>query len=908
MIDSSCVSESLIAGLSDTQKEAVLSQSAHLRIIAGAGAGKTETLTRKIVHLLLVEKVAPSAIVAFTFTEKAAKSMKSRVYERVKEFGGEELCFHLGDMFIGTIHGYCNRILETEFKCGNYTIFDDKQEMAFLLQHGWDLGLGKNGYYAGNCEKFLRSLNVVYGEMVGEHVLKEKARKFFGMMQKYEELLERNKCLTFNLLIDRTIRCLQERPDVAKNIEYLIVDEYQDINRAQELLINILGKDGHIFVVGDPRQTIYQWRGSDDRCFRDFAQTYPDTQTLVIPENRRSVPSVITAANNFADTIDGETYDHMIPTREGNGGVFVVSKSSDGEEVQWIVGEIERLVREGKCRYKDIALLFRSVKTSAPPFIETMRERRIPFVVGGKVGLFRRPEIRALGMLFCWLSPEGFWQEDRYHPDSKISGEGLLEAADEAWELGMGVKLPRDALYEWRDAVLSDRYKNFTEVYFSLLEDVGVTELNADDPVQAAVMANMGKFSVLLADFEHANTIGGKKGTWERDLKGLCWYMNTFASSQYEEQTGEEISSVDAVQIMTIHQSKGLEWPVVFIPAMVSKRFPSSMTGRQQQWCFDRSVVGEDVAKRYDGDESSERKLLYVAMTRAKEVVVFSHFTRLNGRRKGESCFLADLRQIDVCEAHDDMVCLPDCTFSCSDQGNELETFGVREVMDYGKCPMLYRFRHVWSFMPSITETMGYGSSLHFCLREAALLVKNEEYAVSTAVADAVEEHFFLPFMSQYRMEAVQKNAKKILLRFCQVCEDDMMRVKEVETHIEFPLQRAILSGQVDVILHGVECAEEIEVRDYKTKESVISSNDMETQVRLYGYGLSATGERVKAGSVAYIDDAAIHQVEMSEEAINRTVYVVGEQIKGIRTGAFAPCPGEACASCDYEKICPKQR
>lgn len=150
--------------LSDIQRAAVLSDKNHIRIIAGAGAGKTETLTRKIVYLLLIEKVEPSSIVAFTFTEKAAQSMKSRVYDRIKHLGGDEICAQLGDMFIGTIHGYCSRLLEDHFRYGNYEVFDENQEMAFIMRVGWELGLNKNGKYSTNCETFLNTLNVVYGE------------------------------------------------------------------------------------------------------------------------------------------------------------------------------------------------------------------------------------------------------------------------------------------------------------------------------------------------------------------------------------------------------------------------------------------------------------------------------------------------------------------------------------------------------------------------------------------------------------------------------------------------------------------------------------------------------------------------------------------------------------------------
>ena len=291
--------------LSDSQKKAVLSDRRHIRIIAGAGAGKTETLTRKIVCLLLYENVKPASIVAFTFTEKAAQGMKSRVYDRVRQLGGEEICAKLGEMYIGTIHGYCSFLLENHFKFGDYGVLDENQETAFLMRVGWELGFGKNGNYTQNCRTFLKNLNVVYGELIPENNLKKKAPEFYKCFKKYEEILDSHKRLTFNRMINLALTNLQEKQNVLSDVKYLIVDEYQDINRAQEKLIQLIGLNSEIFIVGDPRQTIYQWRGSDEKCFEDFAVKHIDAETISINENRRSGRQIIEVSNQFSDYFEG---------------------------------------------------------------------------------------------------------------------------------------------------------------------------------------------------------------------------------------------------------------------------------------------------------------------------------------------------------------------------------------------------------------------------------------------------------------------------------------------------------------------------------------------------------------------------------------------------------------------------
>ena len=172
------------SSLSDDQRKAVLSASRYNRVIAGAGAGKTETLTRRIVYLLTVEQAEPSSIVAFTFTKKAAQSMKSRVYRRVGEICGEKATASLGEMYVGTIHAYAERVLEDYFKFGNYSVLDDNQEIAFLMRHGWELGARSfQGSYSDYCRTFLKTVNMVWDELLDEAELHKKAPKFLEHMK-----------------------------------------------------------------------------------------------------------------------------------------------------------------------------------------------------------------------------------------------------------------------------------------------------------------------------------------------------------------------------------------------------------------------------------------------------------------------------------------------------------------------------------------------------------------------------------------------------------------------------------------------------------------------------------------------------------------------------------------------------
>ncbi|HOO49680.1 MAG TPA: ATP-dependent DNA helicase [Alphaproteobacteria bacterium] len=886
--------------LSPPQREAVVNEGRHIRVIAGAGAGKTETLTRRIVKLLLIDEVAPGEIVAFTFTEKAAQSMKSRIYERLRQLGGDEVCARLGEMYIGTIHAFCFRLLHDYFNYGAFDALDENQEMAFLLRFGWSLHLRGERSHSENCELFMQSLNVAYAEMIPDNTLERRASSFNRAKKHYEEILDSHRRLTFNRMIALAVQHLQEKPETLSHIRHLIVDEYQDINRAQERLIQLIGHSGNIFIVGDPRQTIYQFRGSDAHCFEEFVRNYPDSETISISQNRRSVPLIVTLANDFADHFERERYDHLEAVRREQGGVYLGEFSSDISEAAWVADQIEHYVGQGQCSYGDIGILFRSVNTSGPAFIDEFRRRRIPFIVGGKVGLFRRSEVQAVGKLIAWLARDGFFQKSRFSREA-VRGDALVDIALSDWQDAVPeVHLPADMgdiLNDWKNAVLNGDYHHFTAVYQELLSLLGFHQLDPNNREHAVIMANLGRFGTLLTDFETANRLGGRSIHWEADTNGLCWFMNTYAMGAYEEHSGDDIRGIDAVQLMTVHQAKGLEWPLVFVPSVVSGRFPSRMAGSRKRWLIPRELF--DVF-RYEGDVEGEKKLMYVGLTRARDVLVVSYFTSMNGRRKGLSDFISEDLATGIMTRLTDRNMLPLHDLILQGDPDEIQSFSAGELILYGRCPFMYRLNRLWGFQPGLTDYLGYGNTLHFCMRVAAERIK-EGYSPISAVASAVDAHFFLPFADSARHQKVKEIAKRKLIEFAREHQEDLRRIREVETRIEYPMHRATVVGKIDVILHD---DEGIEIRDYKSSDVVTTQDEVAMQLRLYAQGLTVLGESVNKGSVAYLENATIAPVEVGGDALQEAEKIAERHIDGITSGIFTPCPGGACERCDYGNIC----
>jgi len=885
--------------LSDEQKPPVRSRKPYLRIVAGAGAGKTETLTRRIAYLLLCKQEEPTSIVAFTFTERAAQSMKTRVYERMKD---SEIYPRLGEMYIGTIHGYCFRLLEDHFGYGDHDVLDENQEMAFLMRRGWDLGLGRGGSYSRNCGDFLRSVNVVYNELMDRGKLEREDSGFRYHLDKYEGLLTDHRFLTFGLLIAKAVKELEANPEILTYIKHLFVDEYQDINRAQERLIHLIGQNASVFVVGDPRQCIYQWRGSDEKCFEEFLEHFEKPARHTLRENRRSVNAVVTAANLFADTFERAQYDPLIPVRPQQGVVGLVERDTPEREAEWVVAQIQHLMKENdNCTFSDIAILLRSVKTSGGAFIDVFRKHNIPYIVGGKIGLFRRDEAQAAGRLFAWLSDEGFWVEDPYDWRGRVEKDKLLETAIELWrgicDVAPGSRTLKKRLKRWKRDVLAGKFKNFTDIYHELLVLLEYCGLNPSDSPQATVMANLGRFSSLLTDYESSTRLGGRRPDWPQDLKGLCWFMNTYATGAYEEQPVEDLRSIDAVQLMTVHQAKGLEWPIVFLPCLTAMRFPASGRRRKRKWRVPEELFEAD---RYQGSIEDERRLFYVAMTRARDVLSLSRFRRINNYMS-PSPFLAPLEGQVQPVGEDEF--LPPVELKARLREEEMQTFSAGEIIVYRRCPRLFQLREIWGYKPGLVTPLGYGKSLHDCLRHAAEKIKLG-MRPQQAVLRSIEERFHLPYAGGSVGERIREKAQSTLVRFVDRHEQDMRSIEEVESRLEFPLERATITGKVDVIIRPTE-ERYLEVRDYKTSDEVTTLEESGLQVRLYAMGLISMGRPVRHTSVAYLQKAEVNPIPLDESTLDAAKTEAAKCIRGISSRQFKPNRGLYCRRCDYAPICP---
>ncbi len=889
----------LLGGLSEEQLAAVTSRKPYVRVIAGAGAGKTETLTRRVAYLLLVEGAEPSSIAAFTFTEKAAASMKSRIYRYIAALGGPTNL--LGEMYVGTIHAYAKRLLEGHHKYGNYELLDENKEVAFLSSHSWDMFQGPGRIARMN--EFLGTFRMALDEMLSDRSLEAGAPEFFRLKAKYEAKLERNRLLTFGMSIKLAVEALRERP--AAGVKHLFVDEYQDINRAQEAMIKLIGRGASVFVVGDPRQSIYQWRGSDERYFETFSETFAPSETVEISENRRSSQSVVRAANAFASGFAVKS-PPMVATRGDDGIACLKEFADDGAEARWVVDQVEAMV-SGGLRYSDVGILMRSVRNYAGPIIEELKRRRVPYSLGGGIGLFRRDEVQAMARIFSWLADSGLWPEEGSMRGRMLEGEPLLKSGLKFWAAAVGgvpqgaeerLRGIRGALYaggSQEGAAADERqthYANCTRLYHAILNALAFKSLDYRDPNDAAVMANLGRFHVLLTDYESESRRNGGRPSWRGALRGLNWFMRTYAASAYEEQPVDDVRGVDAVKVMTVHQAKGLEWPAVFVMGAAKGIFPlpverwASRRAEGVRWMGVPRTLFD--AKRYEGSTEEEMRLFYVAMTRARDVLAI---TGAAGGGRARSEFVEAIEwHLDRVDDLKKAMGLKKVQIKAPPRAEEMQSFAAGDLIRYSICPHMYLLGNVWGYQPELDAAIGFGNGLHYCLKRAAEAVKAGRGPVE-AVRDAVDKSFYVPFADGRTAETLRDSARGMLEGFAAAHGRDLRAIEEAEYRIEYPVENATVTGRVDVILRegGVR-----EVREYKTSDEVVTPEELAVQIRIYAMGLEGVGHPVKRASAAYLKEGRVDPVGVGREALVEAKEVVGRCVRGIVGREFAP-DGAGC-------------
>lgn len=894
---------------------AVAHRGSHVQIIAAAGSGKTEVVSQRVASLLAGGEPAES-IVAFTFTEKAAAELKERIRERVTAKLGDSATDQLGRLYVGTIHGYCFRLLQTHVaKYETYTPLDPNQLTNLLYREQNRLQMKRLdpcGKLFAGIRAFQESIDVVENELLQVEDLPDGDFKESSVA--YYRMLDGYRFMSFGTQIVEAVRAL-EHPDVrdtvTADLKHLIVDEYQDVNPAQERLIRLLAKPNgtaDLTVVGDDDQAIYQWRGSNVSNIVTFTERYKGVTQFSLLVNRRSRPGIVELANAFAQTIPERLDKEMGTYRPELGPAVSIAIGHDDEqaEADAIALDIEALHEKG-VRYRDIAILVRG-RNAYAKILDALEISGIPVQPGGRSGLFEQPEAAVFGATFAWLSGID-WAPGRFIKRETIQIRDLLNDYRVAFELNdHDIRRLGAHLIKWQTKTRReppDWDPSLVGEFYQLAQLLRIAEWDLTDAHQRNRLGTVARFTNVLADYESVTRRSRRDpqhpGEQVGGAVGNAWFYRNFAillvnyaNGNYDGFEGEEDLLGDGVALGTVHGAKGLEWPVVFLPSLTDGRFPSSWSGRPRDWLVPRSLFD---APRYEGSDADERRLFYVALTRARDWVALSSHARVTKKAAKPSPYITEAATFAVSAG------LPT---GAEPRGIEMPDLAITysQLDAYLSCPQSYLLRNELGFMPPVKSEIGYGNAVHHVMRVIAEHTRaTGDLPKPKAINDLLTSDFFLPFANKAAHKEMREKARLLIFKYVKEHKEDLRRTWATERPFELYLDGVVVSGRADVIYDehdGV--VDNLAIVDYKT---ATGGESHPLQLQVYTDAGRREGLTVGAAFIHDMSTTTRHLVDVSDDAVQKAEQTVIAAAEALKRRDFAPAPEvKKCATCDVKSVC----
>ena len=631
--------EEYLEGLNEAQQEAVTATEGVIRVIAGAGSGKTRALSSRFAFLVNEIGILPGNILCVTFTNKSANEMRQRIHRLT------------GDQdtgYINTFHGFCVSVLQEDSHAVQYPksflVLDNSDIDAMLKMIYEERGLTLREMTFAKARDMIEILKLkerpdYYLDMItmSLEVLEQKYRSavtpkdiiFYGYL--YQE----KKCfgLDYNDLITFTLYIFDQNPDIRRKwqerLEYIMIDEFQDIDGLQYRLMKVLcGHHRNLFVVGDPDQTIYSWRGANVRYLLDFDRDFPEVKTIMMMDNYRSSPEILAAANSLIEKNGSRMAKELIPHCPGGPRVECHLGKNAAGEARWIAGRIQKLHEEGT-DYRDMTILYRAHYVTRT-VEEALLAEKIPYTIYSGVQFFGRAEIKDALSYLRMIA----YQDDlsflrianvprrnlgerrmrflREYADSRgcTLYQALTATVEDPIFQGTRARQFLSLVETYRQRV---EERQISELLSALLNDSGYEEMLRTEGSQER-LDNLAELKQSVYEYE---TTCGEESMLEHYLSHVALFSNSDAAG-----TG------DKVKLMTVHASKGLEFPHVFLCGMNEGIFPSRKV---------RTLEGME----------EERRLAFVAMTRAERGLYLSEAagSNLDGSPRYPSRFLLDVDQ-----------------------------------------------------------------------------------------------------------------------------------------------------------------------------------------------------------------------------------------------------------------------
>jgi DNA helicase-2/ATP-dependent DNA helicase PcrA len=1022
--------DALLAGLNADQRRAVTHGDGPLLVVAGAGTGKTQVITRRIAWLIATRRARPSEILALTFTDKAAEEMQLRVDQLVP--------YGYADTAISTFHAFGDRLVrEFAFELGlspDVRVLSRPEVVVFLRERLFELGLDEYRPL-GDPTRFLGALAslfarcrdedvgpeayLAHAETLGRRAAEldaivatadevadeqrdeaaaagEQARRQAELARayaRYTTLLREHGAIDFGDQVSLALQLLREsaaaRETLQARYRYILVDEFQDTNRAQSELVALLAeRHRNVTVVGDDDQSIYRFRGAAISNILEFRDRYHGARTVVLRRNYRSLAPILDGAHRLVRFNDPDRLEvrvgiskRLLAQRVERDAAPVRHHAfaTIGEEADWIAAEIRRRIDASGSRPRDHAVLVRA-NHDADAVLRSLNAAGLPWRFSGTSGLYARPEVKfLLALLRVVADPAS--SVDVY---AIAASERYAIPAGDLAEVAGAARRRHRSLFEILEELASQpgllrispagrtalsgltadlrRYRELAqrrpagEVLYAFMRDSGwLGELAGATSVAAEEqLANIGRFfdiiriqSALLAD--------------DRAVF-LARHLSTLIEAGDDPPTADPDPDVDAVHVMTVHKAKGLEFPVVFLPGLVADRFPAR--SRRDPLPLPVELVDE-VLPEGDGHLQEERRLFYVAMTRARDELVLSHAAESpSGRGRRVSQFV--IEALDLPTAGFRGESFPSTTHASGPlqkiaaaeppaEAPEAERLPIQGPLtlshsaldDYLTCPLRYKYSQVVRVPTTPHHSMVYGAALHQAVQEFHRSQARGRPLTEAELLEAFDKAWSNEgFVSREHEQARLEAGREALRRFRESqLQPGTVVPAWVEREFAFALggdrirgrfdrvdivpiaqPSASISGglrdvadaptllRADVVEPMLELLgpEEVTITDYKSSDvrdpAVARQRARDSlQLQIYAMAYEAmTGRLPDAVQLHFLDSGLVGRAEVEPERLEKARGRIATAAAGIRARDYTPRPGAmACSYCPFRDICP---
>ena len=933
------IDQVLRKALTSEQYAAAIDPVREVLCLACAGSGKSTTLAYRIARLL-AEGEAPESIVAFTFTEKAAESIKRRVSQALSTAGLDPTV--MGAMYIGTIHAYCQRILaDMDPIYRQFDVLDENRLKLYLISRYPHLRLQNfrnraRGYF-DTIRQTSDAWKTANDELLDFSAVSAEDPDLGDMLLRIKNGLREDQYIDFSLMIRDAVEAIQNNASGVVNgigsVRHLMVDEYQDVNPCQDKLIQLLHQRlDTLFVVGDDDQSIYSWRGADVSNILEFEQRYNNCRQHTLSQNFRSTESIVEASDAFVVATLGPSRIHKAPTAYTDKlpqDFRVLWFPDRATEAEWVARCIDELLGtayddNGTVRGltpADFAVLMRSTRqpeqNGSPrhaAFTAALGHKRIPFTLEAGGGPFDRSQTAVLRNTFELLRDN--------LPDRNTLLEHFNDEVRPAYPHADFNPLVR-VITNWGQQIHRPQGSTRIRLYpqrlvYDLLEAFNVAGSNFDD----GIMRDIGLFSRMILDVETVYMSVDSKQRFSEILN----FLQNAADTGYDVSTDDILQRPDAVTISTVHKMKGLEFPCVFVVDAEAHRFPKKRS-RYSGWLPQKVMSPAINRGAYQSTRDEEIRLFYTAMTRAERYLYVSGAEALpQAKRKAKlSPFALQLANHPAVDR--DPAGRPNGLEQAPSRRRAEEVdypTNFTEIRYYLQCPKSYQFRERYGLNPEVPEMFGFGRTVHTSIQKLHELNTNAP-PESDQIEPVVLGTFHLKHVPKSgdpenrpgAYENARDRAVEIAENYVATFGSDFERERQVEAVFEIPASNCVISGSIDLLLHEDQAGNilQAEIIDFKAMEGGeqpdtnenLDWTELSLQVQLYARAAhQLLGQNARTGSVHLLKDNQRVEVPITEEAMDAALANIEWAVTGILKSDFPMRPHpDKCVACDFKAICP---